>query len=256
MKKRTLVQYRRIIGFLAALCFAAMLFSVPGFAEEAWEADTAGDVYLTIGSYGDDVVAVQSMLAQLGYYFGPLDGDYGSATYNAVLGFQETYGLYTDGEAGPYTIGMLYACTGGPSYGIGEEEPAGAEPDASEDEAAAVEAESAAAEDEAAAGAEQGTAQELELTDSGSIDPDLWLSLGDYSDEVEQVQSILYRLRYLNVEFDGYFGYATQSAVIQFQQNYGLYDDGIVGPSTMATLLEVSSNPGAIVSPSSVGRNC
>lgn len=54
------------------------------------------------------VTQLQSALSSTGYYSGSLDGDYGSATEEAVKSFQRTRGLRVTGMAGPSTQRLLY----------------------------------------------------------------------------------------------------------------------------------------------------
>ncbi len=58
---------------------------------------------LTIGSTGPDVKLVQSLLNRIGYNAGPVDGDYGNTTRQAVMAFQRNNGLTADGVVGPAT---------------------------------------------------------------------------------------------------------------------------------------------------------
>ena len=59
------------------------------------------------GSTGDEVVAVQTKLRELGYYKGNIDGIYGSGTKSAVTNFQKANGLSADGIAGSKTLAGL-----------------------------------------------------------------------------------------------------------------------------------------------------
>ena len=47
--------------------------------------------------------SLQSRLAELGYYTGAIDGDFGPGTEAAVKAFQAQNGLTPDGIAGAYT---------------------------------------------------------------------------------------------------------------------------------------------------------
>lgn len=62
---------------------------------------------LSKGMTGNDVKALQTMLKNQGYYYGSIDGDFGSYTENAVVAFQQAKGLYVDGIAGPITLEAL-----------------------------------------------------------------------------------------------------------------------------------------------------
>ena len=58
-------------------------------------------------STGDEVIAVQTKLKELGYYKGNIDGIYGSGTKSAVTNFQKANGLSADGIAGVKTLAAL-----------------------------------------------------------------------------------------------------------------------------------------------------
>jgi peptidoglycan hydrolase-like protein with peptidoglycan-binding domain len=61
------------------------------------------DGILERGEQGEEVSELQIQLRDLRYYTGPIDGDYGSLTEEAVRRFQEAQGLTVDGIAGPTT---------------------------------------------------------------------------------------------------------------------------------------------------------
>ena len=52
------------------------------------------------GTNGDEVVKIQTRLTELGYYNGPIDGDFGDMTDAAFRAFQQNAGLTVDGIAG------------------------------------------------------------------------------------------------------------------------------------------------------------
>lgn len=52
------------------------------------------------GHVGSDVLMLQMMLKQLGYYSGTPDGVFGSGTFKAVCDFQSDQGIYADGTVG------------------------------------------------------------------------------------------------------------------------------------------------------------
>ncbi len=58
---------------------------------------------LKYGQHGSDVRALQQRLAQLEYYPGAADGQFGSDTLEAVWAFQEVQGLSADGVVGAQT---------------------------------------------------------------------------------------------------------------------------------------------------------
>lgn len=61
------------------------------------------------GSSGPEIVKIQTKLAALGYYTGPIDGRFGGGTEGAVKAFQkDTAGLDVDGAVGPFTWKALF----------------------------------------------------------------------------------------------------------------------------------------------------
>ena len=64
---------------------------------------------LTSGSQGEQVKKLQQRLADLGFYTGKVDGDYGKGTRQAVTVFQSQHGLDADGIAGEKTLKLLYS---------------------------------------------------------------------------------------------------------------------------------------------------
>ena len=66
--------------------------------------------YLSRGSFGELVAAVQTLLILEGYQCGPdgADGDFGQNTETAVRKFQEQLGLTADGVVGPETGAALF----------------------------------------------------------------------------------------------------------------------------------------------------
>jgi peptidoglycan hydrolase-like protein with peptidoglycan-binding domain len=69
---------------------------------------SSGYVYLHYGSRGAAVTRLQTALKNLGYYKGPLSGQYYDQTYAAVKAFQRANGLVADGIAGRKTQNRLY----------------------------------------------------------------------------------------------------------------------------------------------------
>ena len=59
------------------------------------------------GSKGKAVAKLQRRLKQVGFNPGKIDGDFGTATHAAVIGFQRSAGLLADGIAGPRTQAAL-----------------------------------------------------------------------------------------------------------------------------------------------------
>jgi len=62
---------------------------------------------IALGSRGEKVVLVQQALKRWGYLEGDVDGNFGRATYNAVVSFQRKNGLRVDGQVGSATAAAL-----------------------------------------------------------------------------------------------------------------------------------------------------
>jgi len=73
----------------------------------ALAAAPVGDRPIEYGARGGEVKAVQTLLADTGYYAGAIDGVFGDATLAALKRFQTYNGLSPDGVIGPETIAAL-----------------------------------------------------------------------------------------------------------------------------------------------------
>ncbi|WP_425388928.1 peptidoglycan DD-metalloendopeptidase family protein [Bacillus marinisedimentorum] len=62
---------------------------------------------LRYGSRGQAVESLQQTLSRKGYYNSSVDGIFGSITKSAVISFQRSHGLVTDGIVGPNTYAAL-----------------------------------------------------------------------------------------------------------------------------------------------------
>jgi RHS repeat-associated protein len=81
--------------------------------------DPSGHTCISNGSQGDGVVAIQEMLDKIGISTGGADGIFGNNTENAVVQFQQKYGLEVDGIVGNQTLTYLKniaATINAPSY--------------------------------------------------------------------------------------------------------------------------------------------
>lgn len=88
----------------AAACMAFVITLSPINASAA--------TLLKKGSSGSEVVKVQSILKDLGYYtYSKTTGYYGSITVTAVKHFQKEHGLYADGIVGSKTMTILIGST-------------------------------------------------------------------------------------------------------------------------------------------------
>jgi peptidoglycan hydrolase-like protein with peptidoglycan-binding domain len=157
---------------------------------------------LQLGDVGDDVADLQARLAEIGYYTGPIDGDFGPLTEDAVLRFQQDYGLQVDGVAGNQTFAALGGSFSGGGIGaIGDD------------------------------------FDNYNWYDDGS---DSYfgsvLSLDDIGREVENIQRRLFELGFYDGPITGRFGRRTEDGVRKFQRSQGIREDGIVGPETLDAL--------------------
>ena len=62
---------------------------------------------LRFNAQGPDVKRLQRRLSEVGFNPGAIDGDFGTATEQALMAFQLGQGLLADGVAGPRTLGAL-----------------------------------------------------------------------------------------------------------------------------------------------------
>ena len=91
---------RKRLILAVAIVFTVNIFII-ALAQTA-----AADLYKT-GSSGEVVTQVQTRLKNWGYYFGSVDGVYGSKTEEAVRYFQRKNGLSVDGQVGNQTLAAL-----------------------------------------------------------------------------------------------------------------------------------------------------
>lgn len=160
------------------------------------------------GSSGDEVIKIQTRLAELGYYTGAIDGDFGEATDAAFRAFQAAAGLTVDGIAGSDRE-VLYS-DNAPKAKAETEETKPAEPEETKP-------------------AEETT----EPTEPENI---IWAQNGDFSDLVATVQGKLAELGYFGLEPTGLYGEYTAEAVMNFQLANGLEATGIVDTQTYEML--------------------
>ena len=173
--------------------------------EEKPEADEADDVTLRPGSTGDAVKELQYRLKELGYYTGSRDGAYGAKTEAAVAAFQANNGLKADGIAGPDTLEKLYSSSA------------------------------------VKAGSSTGSSAPDSSTSTVTLKTNQTLRLGDSSSQVRALQVRLAELGYYTNTIDGAYGYGTRQAVLAFQKNNQLTQDGIAGPQTLEKLVSASA---------------
>lgn len=69
------------------------------------------DRELGVGTRGDDVVALQQYLTDIGFYTGPITGYFGPLTEAGVKAFQSANGIPNTGYVGPRTLALLNSNT-------------------------------------------------------------------------------------------------------------------------------------------------
>jgi peptidoglycan hydrolase-like protein with peptidoglycan-binding domain len=104
--------FRRVLaGAGATMAVSAALLGQAGMAQAATAAPAyvPAGVVIHFGARGPAVKALQQRLNQLHYYAGPADGQYGSATVEAVWAFKEVQGLGTRSHPNDVGIAMQHA---------------------------------------------------------------------------------------------------------------------------------------------------
>lgn len=160
---------------------------------------------LKYGDTGSDVLALQNQLQYLGYYSGPLSGNYLSQTREAVRLFQKAHGITVDGVAGRVTLGLVFSNNAKP---YSPSKPATPKPTAK-------------------------PPQQAQRT----------LRYGMQGDDVALMQTRLAQLGYYGGSVNGKFDKATLNAVLTFQANNWMYADGVVGPETWARIFANGAVP-------------
>lgn len=176
------------------------------------EDSSSDDGVLRPGDKGDEVKQMQYRLRELGYYSGSRDGVYGSGTRTAVMAFQTRNGLTADGIAGPATLKKLYsssALKAGSTSGTGTGTGSGS--------------------------GSTGGSSSVTLKTNQTLKP------GDSGDQVRAMQERLKALGYYTNSIDGQYGYGTRQAVLAFQRNNALTQDGIAGEDTLKKMVSSSA---------------
>ena len=150
------------------------------------------------GSKGAAVKALHQVLQDMGLYDGPLSTTFTETTRKAVIAAQELFAITQDGIAGPQTLHYLDLT----EYSV-------------------------------PAGSLGGTSSGNTGTGTASTG---YLKIGARGDEVRKLQKRLKALGYETGPIDGIFGDITNSAVILYQKNCRIEQDGIVGPITWGKL--------------------
>lgn len=175
------------------------------------------------GSVGNSVKDVQSMLALMGYYSGPVDGNYGQSTADAVGRFQAAVGLDADGVIGPITWQYLLPNTDTLSAPPQRTPPT---ENTSPNNASG---------SNQTAGINSSSSESVITSTAGNLPI---LRFEDSGPSVKKLQERLAIIGLYAGPLDSEFGVQTEQAVINFQRRAGLIDDGVVGPATWQELLK------------------
>ncbi|MFQ4140319.1 peptidoglycan-binding protein [Nodosilinea sp. PGN35] len=172
---------------------------------------------LQLGSQGESVRELQSMLMLLGYYPGPVTGLYQDDTAAAARRFQTAAGITADGIVGPATWSRLFPTP-----------PSEANPPT-----AAAPGETPPATTTSGAGRPPSTTPSSSGTSPATLPV---LRPGMEGEAVRQLQQRLRTKGFYNGAIDGLFGSQTEAAVRRAQTANNLTVDGIVGPATWRAL--------------------
>lgn len=162
------------------------------------------------GSSGAEVKKIQQRLADLGYYNGAIDGNFGDATEEAYKAFQKAAGLTVDGIAGD-SRNTLYS----------EDAPEAPKADTT------AKVEEDKPEEETTAPTEPATEPTTEAVQYQN---------GDEGEKITAIQQQLIKLGYFAMEATGYYGEYTAQTVANFQNQNLLDSTGIVDEKTYNAL--------------------
>ncbi len=180
------------------------------FSAKAKKTSTASGVVGITLRYGDNnsnVKAIQTRLKSLGYYTGPVNGNFGPQTQEAVQTFQSLNGLNSDGVAGGTTLEKMFdadALTYRLARGTATPKPT--------------------------------ATPTPKPTNAPSYSADTYLKVGASGTLVKQMQIRLIELGYLAGEATGKFNNGTLLALMSYQKRHINYADGCAGIETLDAL--------------------
>ena len=162
---------------------------------------------LQYGDSGEEVLAAQELLTQLGYYHGTCSGRFLEGTQSAVRRFQQLNGLPQTGKLDPATWFVLFS-------------------------------EAAIARDGSAPFATPSPVPEATPFAFSRT-----LQYGDSGEDVAALQARLAELGFYEAKVSGGFYKVTRSAVKAFQTHNGLSADGVAGRETQERLFSDAAVP-------------
>jgi peptidoglycan hydrolase-like protein with peptidoglycan-binding domain len=230
-------------------------FAALGFRPLNPDAGSSGA--MGFGDSGDDVLNVQYLLNDKGYFSGPYTGYFGASTEQAVVNFQSDFGLTADGVVGSATLASLSGTfqpvspsTGAMSLGDSGTEVedlqqllndngysvdvTGYFGSGTEQQVRNFQYDNYLDVDGVAGSA---TLVALRSGFTGvrpSEEEGFTYLFGDSSSGVAGIQRFLADRGYYSGAIDGIYGSATSDAVARYQRAQGITADGIWGPQTAA----------------------
>jgi N-acetylmuramoyl-L-alanine amidase len=103
------VQRKTIFKILLLLIFLTV--TSLAISDQSKDIQAFTNQVLRQGSYGEDVIELQTRLTYNGFFKSKIDGVFGWNTYWAVRNFQDKFGLPVDGMVGAQTKAMLVKAT-------------------------------------------------------------------------------------------------------------------------------------------------
>lgn len=173
---------------------ASVAVATPHFASASEGEKLVDKKILRYGHVGSSVRILQEGLKQMGYYPYNVDGIFGFHTQAAVRKFQLNAAIAVDGIAGPQTLNHIFE--------IAQNEKM--------------------IKDVIASSVRNIQVPKLRAP----------LHLGSNGSQVTEAQKILKKLNYYSFKIDGMFGKRTNKAVIQFQKNHHLTQNGEIDEAT------------------------
>ncbi|MFQ4146660.1 peptidoglycan-binding protein [Chlorogloeopsis sp. ULAP02] len=244
------------------------------------------------GDSSSEVSNLQRCLQSLGYFQGPINGNFGVLTEEAVKNFQRANNIGTTGKVGLQTQQALqYVCQNGQSRqsytftNTGDRftsylSEGDAGPEVSELQRKLQQLGYFRGNPTGYFGSTTTNAvilfqQHNQLTPSGVADAQTlakisrtmgisnsgcsinngYICLGEKSSRVSAVQQRLRQLGFFTDQITGYYGATTKNAVAQFQRDAGMYSTGNVDFSTWQRLGLSTNNPTVIQNPTPANRN-
>ena len=177
------------------------------------------------GSSGAAVRALQERLKALDCYSGNVTGHYGRLTKEAVRRYQRANGLTADGIAGPRTLAAIQGAL------------AGAEESRTPAPSVTATPAPGTADGSTATPTPQ-TGTTVPLSSVERLNTEVFLRRTSRNGHVTRLQKALKALGFFTESTTGYFGGATEEAVIAYQRARGLTADGIAGRATLRAINE------------------